>query len=65
MIPEKQWAEMVESAMKRKHKRQRAQFAAMAMQGILSGDINNTLSSKTVAEWSVEAADALIKELNK
>jgi len=64
MIPEKQWAEMVESAMKRKHKRQRARFAAMAMQGILLSRPYCT-DYEDVAIDATKFADALIKELNK
>lgn len=41
----------------------REYFAAMAMQGIL--DNEGTISEGNVAKWSVQYADALIKELNK
>jgi hypothetical protein len=65
MIPEKQWEEMVESAMKRKHEHQRARFAAMAMQTLLNRSAYNEDNVSIIARWSVKAADALIKELNK
>ena len=42
----------------------REYFAAMAMQGILSSDINTNLSIGTVTEYAVRQADSLIKALN-
>lgn len=49
----------------------REYFAAMAMQGYLSGPVNHYLNQgnmrsdgeKIVAEWAVSYADALLKEL--
>jgi hypothetical protein len=41
----------------------REYFAAMAMQGILSGKLQT--NSVFVADYSVKYADALIKSLNK
>jgi hypothetical protein len=50
----------------------RAYFAGQAMQGILTAVTNahlhykgSTPSDQIVAQWAVEAADALIAELNK
>ena len=40
-------------------------FAAMAMQGICSSDINNRFSSREIAQWAVIQAAILIDELNK
>ena len=40
-------------------------FAAMAMQGIISGDINKSSSIEGVSKVSCAFADALIAELNK
>lgn len=45
--------------------KQRARFAAMAMQGMLASDPNQSLTVETVAKWSVQCADALIEELKK
>ena len=42
----------------------REYFATMAMQGILSSDINSNLSIGTVTEYAVRQADSLIKALN-
>ncbi len=43
----------------------RAHFAAMAMQGLLSDHNLTQALSGDIAEMAVEAADALIAELNK
>lgn len=50
----------------------RSYFAGQAMQGILTAVTNahlhykgSTPSDQIVAQWAVEAADALIAELNK
>lgn len=43
----------------------RQQFAAMAMQGLLSSGQYDDISLTTVSEMSVKFSDALIKELNK
>ncbi len=40
-------------------------FAAMAMQGILSGDSDDTYTVEKAAVVAVELADALIAELSK
>lgn len=41
----------------------REYFAALALQGMLAYD--RTRSADAIARWSVEAADALINELNR
>ena len=43
----------------------REYFAAMAMQGYVSCGKFNQVSDKTLAECSVQQADALIKALNE
>jgi len=43
----------------------REYFAAMAMQGYISCGKANVISCKSLAIYSVQAADALIEELNK
>ncbi len=43
----------------------REYFAAMAMQGISANGISNGKLFETIAEWSVQQADALIEALNK
>jgi len=44
----------------------REYFAAMAMQGVMTGpDYKHVDSASKVAEWAVAQADALINELNK
>jgi hypothetical protein len=43
----------------------REYFAAMAMQGISANGVFAGKHLKTIAEWSVNQADALIEELNK
>lgn len=41
----------------------REYFAAMAMQGMFSANVED--ESTTITKWAVEAADALIAELSK
>jgi len=43
----------------------REYFAAMAMQGYRSAEVVSTVVPGEIARWSVEDADALIKELEK
>ena len=43
----------------------REYFAAIAMQGFISILGSSYTSTTRIAEYSIEAADALIKELNK
>jgi lactate dehydrogenase-like 2-hydroxyacid dehydrogenase len=43
----------------------REYFAAMAMQGYLVNNAKTAIKDEEIARWSVEAADALIAELNK
>jgi|MudIll2142460700_1097286.scaffolds.fasta_scaffold1514685_1 hypothetical protein len=44
----------------------REYYAAMAMQGVCANSIiTERASHKTMAEWSVKQADALIEALNK
>ena len=43
----------------------REHFAGLAMQGLLSGDIEDNLTIGHIATCSVEIADALLKEINK
>jgi len=46
-------------------KQQRFEAAKVAMEGMLSRGGNKILEAATVARWSVEYADALLKELDK
>jgi hypothetical protein len=43
----------------------REYFAAMAMQGYLVNNAKTGIKDDEISRWSVEAADALIAELNK
>ena len=43
----------------------REQFAAMAMQGLVTHDRFCTEETNKMAEWAVECADALLSQLEK
>lgn len=43
----------------------REYFAAKALQGYIASDLYSNASYETVCEYAVQAADVLIKELNK
>lgn len=43
----------------------REMFAAMAMQGFLAHQENRDLRPERIASWSVQSADALLRELAK
>ena len=43
----------------------REAFAAMAMQGLIASDLNDTIDEEKIANIAVKCADALIERLNK